>query len=68
MTALHQFGAEMLKLSRGLDAVSSMIVPESTNSSTTNNGNSINPELTMQQRPLLSPPPETLKLTRERNR
>lgn len=81
MTALHQFGAEMLKLSRGLDAVSSMVAPmaattNNNNSSTTgvvgtNNKNTSNSiELKKQQTPLLSnheimPPP---KLTRERNR
>lgn len=72
MTALHQFGAEMLKLSRGLDAVSSIVVPIPASSSTTcvssnNNTNSI--ELKIQQTPLLSSheqnPP---KLCRERNR
>lgn len=73
MTALHQFGAEMLKLSRGLDAVSSsIVVPMSTSSSinTSNNKNSNNDmstELAMQQRPLL-PPPDLPKLTRERNK
>lgn len=29
MTALHQFGAEMLKLSRGLESVTSKMVPPS---------------------------------------
>lgn len=77
MTALHQFGAEMLKLSRGLDAVSSIVAPMSANSSatcvaSTNNKNNTNnnTELKKQHTPLLTNnhemPPS--KLTRERNR
>lgn len=72
MTALHQFGAEMLKLSRGLDAVSSsIVVPMSISSSidTSNNNstNNMNTELAMQQRPFL-PSADMPKLTRERNK
>lgn len=70
MTALHQFGAEMLKLSRGLDAVSSIVVPMSTSSSATCvDSDHTNTELAMQQTPLL--PQRDLvaaRLTRERNR
>lgn len=71
MTALHQFGAEMLKLSRGLDAVSSIVAPMSTSSSTTCvvGADHANTELMMQREPLIQnrelPP---AKLTRERNR
>lgn len=70
MTALHQFGAEMLKLSRGLDAVSSFAVPMSCSTSTCGmNSDHMNTEFVMQKTPLLSnrelPP---AKLTRERNR
>lgn len=72
MTALHQFGAEMLKLSRGLDAVSSSIVAPMSSSSSINasnirNSSNLNTELVVQQRPLL-PPPDLPKLTRERNK
>lgn len=66
MTALHQFGAEMLKLSRGLDAVSSMVAPPSTNLSSGGTTNYFNTELATQQRPLLAHEP--LKIPRERNR
>lgn len=50
MTALHQFGAEMLKLSRGLDAVSSFVI---STSSTSTNANTTQGELAV-RRPLLS--------------
>lgn len=70
MTALHQFGAEMLKLSRGLDAVSSIVVPISNSSSTTCvTGDTTRTELAIQQTPLLSSRELDIpKLTRERNR
>lgn len=71
MTALHQFGAEMLKLSRGLDAVSTIVVPIPASSSTTcvSTNNNISNELKIQQTPLLSShEQEPPKLYRERNR
>lgn len=70
MTALHQFGAEMLKLSRGLDAASSIVVPISANTSTTCiRADNATTELRMQQTPLLSnQEPQPSKLSRERNR
>lgn len=82
MTALHQFGAEMLKLSRGLDAVSSIVVPIPASSSATCVSavavENTTTEHKIQQKPLLSsrdlppppppPPPPSSKLNRERNR
>lgn len=72
MTALHQFGAEMLKLSRGLDAVSSIVVPIPASSSTTcvvSTNNNTSTELKIQQTPLISSREiEPPKLTRERSR
>lgn len=71
MTALHQFGAQMLNLSRGLDAVSSIDGPMSTSSSTACivRTNDERTELTMQREPLLSNRDHpSAKLTRERNR
>lgn len=50
MTALHQFGAEMLKLSRGLDAVSSLVM---SNSSSTTSPSVMAQEAAV-RRPLLS--------------
>lgn len=67
MTALHQFGAEMLKLSRGLDAVSSIVVPIPASSSTACIGGDVT--RTELQMPLLSNRELDLpKLSRERNR
>lgn len=71
MTALHQFGAQMLNLSRGLDAVSSIDGPMSTSSSIACivRANDEHTELTMQREPLLSNKNRApAKLTRERNR
>lgn len=65
MTALHQFGAEMLKLSRGLDAVSSLVTPISSSSSTNSTGYI---ELTIQHKRPLQQPIDTLKLTRDEMR
>lgn len=71
MTALHQFGAQMLNLSRGLDAVPSIDGPMMSSSSTTciARANDAHKELTMQREPLLpnkDQPPA--KWPRERNR
>ncbi|XP_031629172.1 uncharacterized protein LOC116344669 [Contarinia nasturtii] len=70
MTALHQFGAEMLKLSRGLDAASSMVVPIPASTSTTCvSVDNATTEHRMQQKPLLSSQElQPSKLNRERNR
>lgn len=71
MTALHQFGAQMLNLSRGLDAVSSIDGPMSTSSVITCivRANDEHTELTMQKEPLLPNKNQTsAKLTHEWNR
>lgn len=62
MTALHQFGAEMLKLSRGLDAVSSFVMSAS---SSTTNANATERELAV-RKPLLSKNAQALAQERHR--
>lgn len=71
MAALHQFGAQMLNLSRGLDAVSSKHCPMSTSSSTTFIvlANDEHMEMRLQRKPLLPNKDQmAVKLARERNR
>lgn len=70
MTALHQFGAEMLKLSRGLNAVSSLVTPPMSSSTCAIDTDPETTETAMQQMPLMASSNRDLpaRLSRERNR
>lgn len=66
MTALHQFGAEMLKLSRGLDAVSTLVMSSSSSTSNKNTNSTTAIQEAAVRKPLLSKNAQALMSERQR--